>query len=180
MKRLTPTLLLIAVLAWSTSCNPSGSGNASDQADSTNTGAAVADETTQPADTALVASLQAVSEAPSLKDSLIIRFTVTNPTPDSLKFTTYHTPFEGLISKFLTVKDSAGKEVSYQGPMAKRVMPPPAETYRTLGPGESKGTTFDLKKCYKIDHPGTYTLQYNAERISGIGNGQALTITVTD
>lgn len=36
-------------------------------------------------------TLEAVDAAPSLQDSLMIRFTVTNPTKDSLKFTTYHT-----------------------------------------------------------------------------------------
>ena len=133
------------------------------------------------ADTALYALMEPVGNTFSLQhDSLIIGFTVVNPTSDTLKFTTYHTPFEGFISKFLTVTDSIGQEVSYQGPMAKRVMPPPAETYHTVAPGQREHTTFDLRKGYAIEQPGEYTLQYNSENISGIANGEPLTITVVE
>ena len=136
---------------------------------------------TPTADTALYAVLEPVEDSFSLQqDSLIIGFTVVNPTADTLQFTVYHTPFEGFISKFLTVTDSAGQEVNYQGAMAKRVMPPPAESYRTVAPGQSEHTTFDLRKGYAIEQPGTYTIQYNSERISGIANGRPVTITVVE
>lgn len=42
------------------------------------------------------------------------------------------------MSKFLTVTDSEGNEVRYIGPMAKRLMPPPADTYRTVAPVKLK------------------------------------------
>lgn len=131
-------------------------------------------------DTAIYAILKNINDTPNLSDSLMIRFTAVNPTKDTLKFTQYHTPFEGIISKFLTVTDSNGKEIDYMGPMAKRIMPPPADTYHTLAPGQSESVDFDLKKCYKIEKPGTYTLEYNGENISGIANGKAITITVAE
>ena len=135
-------------------------------------------ETGSSENTALYATLESIADTLHLQDSLMIRFTVTNPTNDTLQFTQYHTPFEGFISNFLTVTDSQGSEISYIGPMAKRVMPPPADTYHTLTPKQSEQVTFDLKKGYKIENPGTYTLQYNAENISGVANGEPLTITV--
>lgn len=128
----------------------------------------------------LYATLASVAVSPSLHDSLMIRFTVNNPTDAPLRFTTYHTPFEGFISKFLTVTDSRGHQVDYTGAMARRIMPPPENTYHTVAAGESEAVVFDLKKGYKIAHAGTYTLQYNSERISGIANGASITITVVD
>src|SRR5690606_13745640 len=71
-------------------------------------------------DTTLFVSL-ASEETYALHGAIPIKFTVTNPTKDTLKFTQYHTPFEGMMSKFLTVKDRAENEVSYIGAMARRV-----------------------------------------------------------
>lgn len=133
-----------------------------------------------PADSSLYASLESVDDTPNLQGNLMVRFTVNNPTKDTLRFTAYHTPFEGFISKFLTVTDIEGKEVSYHGPMVKRVMPPPADTYHTLAPGQTESVTFDLQKGYKIANAGTYTLQYNGERISGIANGSPITIVIAE
>lgn len=129
-------------------------------------------------DSTLYASL-ASEDSYVLQDAIMITFTVTNPTDDTLKFTQYHTPFEGMISKFLTVTDSAGKEISYIGAMARRVMPPPADTYHTVAPGDTKSVSFDLKKGYKIEKAGPYTLQYEGENISGIASGKPIVITVT-
>lgn len=127
------------------------------------------------AETGLYATLEGQNNGP---DSVIVRFTVTNPTADTLRFTTYHTPFEGMISRFLDVTDAQGNAVSYGGPMVKRVTPPPANTYRTLAPAQSESVTFDLKKGYNIEKAGTYTLRYNGEKISGIANGRPLVIEV--
>lgn len=131
-------------------------------------------------DTSLYAILECETATPRLKDSLIINFTVTNPTEDTLKFTVYHTPFEGMISKFLTVKDASGNEATYLGPMAKRMMPPPVETYHTLASGQSESVRFDLKKGYKIEKAGIYTIQYNGELISGVANGQPIKVDIAD
>ena len=169
--------MAVAIIGLATSCQ----GSADSQESNQDTTAQAANQAATPAaDTSLVAALEVVSPSPSLNDSIIIKFTVNNPTQDTLKFTTYHTPFEGLISKFLDVKDSEGTEVSYQGPMAKRRMPPPAETYHSVAPGGSESVDFDLKRAYKIDKPGTYTLQYNAQAISGVANGEAITVSIAE
>lgn len=128
-------------------------------------------------DSTLYASL-AGEENYTLHGAIMIKFTVTNPTDDTLKFTQYHTPFEGMMSKFLTVKDSAGNEINYIGAMTRRVMPPPADTYHTVAPGETKSVSFDLKKGYKIEKAGQYTMQYEDENISGVANGKPIVITI--
>ena len=166
----------IAVLAAvSIGCNSADNSKSSQYNDSLSV-----QETPVVADTSLYASLVCKTTTPNLKDSLIITFTVNNPTQDTLKFTTYHTPFEGFISKFLTVKDSEGNEAQYQGPMAKRVMPPPAETFHSVAPGQTESVDFNLKKGYKIEKSGTYTIQYNSELISGIANGDPITIDIAE
>ena len=175
-KQIIHVALLMATVGLTTQCqSPQQQTSATDETEEQAAGATVH----VAADTTLYAVLEPVGSTLSLQqDSLMITFTVVNPTSDTLKFTTYHTPFEGMISKFLTVTDSAGQEVKYQGAMAKRVMPPPAETYRTVATGQREHTTFDLRKGYAIEQPGSYTLQYNGEQISGIANGEPVTITV--
>lgn len=166
----------MATVGLATQCQPPQQQESTTDQTETQTGEPAGAPT---ADTELYAVLEPAEESFSLQqDSLMIGFTVVNPTADTLKFTVYHTPFEGFISKFLTVTDSTGQEVRYQGAMAKRVTPPPAETYRAVAPGQREHITFDLRKGYAIEQPGAYTLQYNGERISGVANGEPVTITV--
>ncbi|NGM63145.1 hypothetical protein G5B30_14640 [Sphingobacterium sp. SGG-5] len=171
-KYIINTALLVAVIGLTVQCQQRRSNGSAASETKENIG-------NLSEDTALYATLESVEATPSLQDSVLIRFTVNNPTQDTLRFTTYHTPFEGSISKFLTIKDSAGNGVDYIGPMVKRVMPPPADTYHIIAPDQKESVTFDLKKSYRIE-VGTYTLQYNGENISGVMNGEALTITVTE
>lgn len=119
-----------------------------------------------------------VNNPVQLSDSIPITFVTMNPTSDTLAFTEYHTPFEGILNKFLSIQDSAGLEVEYIGVMARRVMPPPEETYHIVLPGEEKRITFNLLKGYKIDRPGTYTIRYEGENISGIANGPTVSLVV--
>ncbi|MFD1769931.1 hypothetical protein [Sphingobacterium suaedae] len=131
------------------------------------------------ADTMLIAVLRAKGPFP-LQAEIPITFRVVNPTGDTLRFTQYHTPFEGIVSNFLTVMDEHGYEIAYQGPMAKRIMPPPTNSYHTVAPGMSDSISFDLKKAYTIEKPGLYTLQYNSGTISGMANGQPIQIEVQE
>lgn len=176
IKKLLGGALALAAIVMFTRCQQVGNAGSSN-ADSLTT---AGKDNTPVSDTSLYAILECETATPHLTDSLIINFTVTNPTKDTLKFTAYHTPFEGMISKFLTVKDADGNEASYLGPMAKRMMPPPADTYHTLAPGQSESVRFDLKKGYKIEKAGTYTIQYNGELISGVANGQAIKVDIAD
>lgn len=162
-KNILKSAVVLAILGLTTQCksirNTANQGNKS-QNDST-----------------LYASLAGEEKYP-LHGAILLNFTVHNPTDDTLKFTQYHTPFEGMMSKFINVTDSAGNDIQYIGAMARRVMPPPAETYHAVAPGESKTVSFDLKKGYKIEKPGPYTLQYAGENISGVASGKPIVITV--
>ncbi|WP_134089974.1 hypothetical protein [Olivibacter sp. XZL3] len=130
-------------------------------------------------DTALIAVLETDSVI-HLSDSLPMVFKVYNPTNDTLRFTQYHTPFEGFISDFLTITDSEGGEVPYQGAMAKRVMPPPAETYCTVAPSQADSVRFSIMKGYSLSKPGTYTIRYNGGNISNIANGKPVIVRVVE
>lgn len=116
----------------------------------------------------------------SLVDSLPLHFTVYNPTDDTLRFTKYHTPFEGFLNKIFDITDSDGNEVAYIGPMARRVMPPVEESYRTVLPQSRDTVTIDLKKGYQFEAPGTYTVQFNGGAISGVDNGEPIRVEVKE
>lgn len=97
-----------------------------------------------------------------------IKFTVYNNADTAAKFCKWHTPFENLISKYVDVTMEDGTEAAYKGAMAKRVMPPPADSYITLKPGDSTSVDFDLNNAFTIDKSGKYTVKYNSASISGI------------
>lgn len=135
------------------------------------------DKVTHKADSSLVAILD-MDSVTKLSDSLYMVFKVYNPSSDTLHFTQYHTPFEGFISNFLTITDETGREIPYRGAMAKRVMPPPAETYCKVAPSETDSVRFSLIKGYAITQPGTYIIQYNGGNVSGIANGDPVQVRV--
>lgn len=103
-----------------------------------------------------------------LSDSISFRFTVYNNTDSTRSFCKWHTPFEPLMSKYLDVRDESGLEVNYQGAMAKRMMPPPADSYITVKKGDSISVVTDLKKGYAIEKPGKYSIKYNSSEINGL------------
>ncbi|TDS12287.1 hypothetical protein [Sphingobacterium paludis] len=138
---------------------------------------AIADSTGGGADTTLVARIQADPHYP-LHDSISVLFIVSNPTNDTLRFTQYHTPFEGFFSNFLTITDASGQEVPYIGAMTRRIMPPPADTYHTLAPGTEDSVRFNVTKGYRFEKAGTYTLLYNSGAISGILQTKSISIVL--
>jgi hypothetical protein len=99
---------------------------------------------------------------------LEMRFTVYNDTDSALQFLKWHTPFEPLVSKYLDIKDENGLEVDYRGAMAKRMMPPPADSYIKIQPGDSLSATVDLLKGYAITKPSKYAVVYSGGNISGL------------
>lgn len=101
-------------------------------------------------------------------DSLKLTFTVYNKSDNVQKFCKWHTPFEPLISKYLQIIDEGGNEVNYIGAMAKRIMPPPAESYLTVASKDSLATTVDLLKGYDLTKKGNYTVKYTGENMSGL------------
>ncbi|MFC3563207.1 protease [Pedobacter jamesrossensis] len=101
-------------------------------------------------------------------DSVKIRFTVYNETDSTRQFCKWHTPFEPLLSKYLDITADEGTEAPYKGPMAKRVMPPPADSYVSLKSGDSLVSEINVLKGYDFSKPGKYTIKYNAANMSGI------------
>ncbi|MEJ2902495.1 protease [Pedobacter panaciterrae] len=108
-------------------------------------------------------------------DSLELRFTVYNPSVKPQSFCKWHTPFEPPMSKYLDIKDDKGAEARYQGAMAKRIMPPPADSYIEVKPGDSLSVKVNISKAYLLDKPGTYIVSYNAQEISGLAVKDSLT-----
>jgi hypothetical protein len=101
-------------------------------------------------------------------DPVELKFTVLNRADITQRFCKWHTPFEPLMSKYLDIKDENGLEVDYRGPMAKRIMPPPADSYIKADPGDSLSTAVDLLKAYAISKPSRYTITYVGQNISGL------------
>jgi hypothetical protein len=97
-----------------------------------------------------------------------LKFTVYNQADTAQQFCKWHTPFEPLMSKYLDIKDENGEEVNYKGPMAKRIMPPPASSYVKLNAKDSLSIVVDLSKAYAITKPAKYTVIYNSQNISGL------------
>jgi len=167
----TSTLLLVAVISVMAACQTSKKPSENRDTISKET------ESSSVKDTSLVAKLS-VPGSLGLDDSIPLHFNVFNPTEDTLRFTKYHTPFEGFLNNFLTIKDADGNELAYIGPMAKRVMPPVAESYMTVAPHDSLSVNIDLKKGYRFEKKGTYTIQYNGGNMSGIANGEGIKAVV--
>ena len=126
--------------------------------------------TTNQADTALITKLS-IPASVSVGAPIEMTFTVYNPTDTIKTFCKWHTPFEPLMSKYLDITSTEGVEASYKGPMAKRMMPPPADSYLSIKPKDSLMVKVDLTKAYDIK-AGNYTIKYNSGSISGL--------TVTD
>jgi len=107
-------------------------------------------------------------------DSVMLHFNVHNPSDTVQQFCKWHTPFEPLMSKYLQINDEKGNEAAYQGPMAKRIMPPPAESYMKLGAGETISVGVDILKSYALKKGNKYTLYYTGQEISGVAVSDTL------
>jgi len=101
-------------------------------------------------------------------DSVILNFTVYNPADTAQKFCKWHTPFEPLLSNYLSIKNQKGEEAPYKGPMAKRMMPPPEDSYISVNPKESLNIGVDLLKAYDLKKGNKYTVSYSGENMSGL------------
>ncbi|KQR71055.1 hypothetical protein [Pedobacter sp. Leaf176] len=107
-----------------------------------------------------------------------LRFVIHNENSTGKSFCKWHTPFEPLMSKYLDIKDEQGNEAAYTGPMAKRMMPPPIDSYLTVNPKDTLVANVDLRKAYQLEAGKKYTVHYNSSAISGlkISNNAIFTI----
>lgn len=104
-----------------------------------------------------------------------LTFTVKNESDSPKTFCKWHTPFEPFISKYLDIKDMDGNEIAYKGAMAKRVMPPPADSYITVKTNDSTSVSVDLLKGYDILPGKSYTVNYVGSGLSGLKVNQPVT-----
>jgi len=97
-----------------------------------------------------------------------LKFIVRNDQVKGKSFCKWHTPFEPLMSKYLDITDETGAEVAYRGPMAKRIMPPPADSYLVVNPKDTISSDVDLLKAYQLETGKKYKISYNSSGISGL------------
>jgi len=120
----------------------------------------------------------AIDKVQSLDKPIEMTFTVYNSADSSQTFCKWHTPFEALMSKYLDIISADGTEVAYKGPMAKRVMPPPADSYVSVAAKDSLSIKVDLTRGYDFKAIGTYTIRYNSGSISGLTAIDSLSFTI--
>lgn len=161
MKNIIP--ILSAAILMLSSCSPS-TRTADSDAKTDSTATTVADSA---AAKPLFATMK-INSSIKTGDSVKLKFTVYNTADSVQHFCKWHTPFEPLMSKYLDVKAENGEEASYKGPMAKRMMPPPADSYVKVNPGDSLSVDVDVLKAYAITKPGKYSIRYNAQNMSGL------------
>lgn len=113
-------------------------------------------------------------------EKVTLKFAVHNDQPTEKSFCKWHTPFEPLMSKYLDIKDEDGNEVLYKGPMAKRIMPPPADSFLTVKPKEVFSSAVDLLKAYQLETEKKYTVSYNSSGMSGIQSTNTVTFRYTN
>lgn len=104
-----------------------------------------------------------------------LTFTVKNESDAPKTFCKWHTPFEPFISKYLDITDMDGNEIAYKGAMAKRVMPPPADSYIAVKANDSTSISVDLLKGYDVLPGKSYTVKYVGSGLSGLKVSQLVT-----
>lgn len=167
-------LLTAAALLAMASCNVKSKTTTNNTAaGNTKADSAIQSDITKPVDKALFVTMQ-ISKSIAAGDSVLLKFTVHNPENSAQQFCKWHTPFEPLMSKYLEIKDETGTEADYRGPMAKRIMPPPASSYIKVNPGDSLSTTVNLLKGFAIIKPGKYTVTYVGQNMSGLFSDQSV------
>lgn len=113
-------------------------------------------------------------------DPLLLRFVVYNNTASTKSFCIWHTPFEPLMSSYLSITNEKGEEAQYKGPMAKRVMPPPATSYSKVNAGDSLVANADLLKAYDLKKGSSYKVVYTGGNMSGLVSKDTVTFIYTD
>ncbi|MES3017844.1 MAG: protease [Bacteroidota bacterium] len=109
-----------------------------------------------------------IKDTITIGDPVELKFRVFNPADTASQFLKWSTPFEPLVSKYLDITDEDGTQVDYRGAMAKRAMPPSADSYIKLNPGDSLVANVNLLEGYAISRASKYKIVYVATGMSGI------------
>jgi hypothetical protein len=109
-----------------------------------------------------------INDTITIGEPVELKFTVVNHADTAQQFLKWATPFEPLVSKYLDVIDADGTQVNYRGAMAKRAMPPSADSYLKVNPKDSLVANINLLEGYAIARASRYTIVYVAQGTSGI------------
>lgn len=115
-----------------------------------------------------VQGVMQIRDTITIGDLVELKFTVVNNADTIQQFLKWATPFEPLVSKYLDVKDEDGTQVNYRGAMAKRAMPPSADSYIRINPHDSLVANINLLEGYAITRASKYTITYVGSNMSGI------------
>lgn len=110
-------------------------------------------------------------------DSIPLSFTVINHADTAMRFCKWETPFEPHLGKYFEVMNDNGSEAPFKGAMARRVMPPPAESYISVPPHDSVQTTINLAKNYTVTN-ASYTVRYSGGGVSGLAGGNSVKFVI--
>lgn len=113
------------------------------------------------------------------KDSVMLSFTIINATNQTQRFCKWDTPFDPGIGKYMGISDAQGNEPPFIGAMARRVMPPPPESYIEVPANDSLTTVFNLADSYSLEN-SRYTIRFIGGGISGLNAGNDVKIRVRD
>ncbi|WP_231491357.1 protease [Pedobacter sp. Leaf170] len=118
-----------------------------------------------------------INETAKKGSPVLLKFTVINSADSAKSFCKWHTAFEPFISKYLDITDSNGNEVAYIGAMAKRIVPPPADSYLSVKAKDSISAEVDLLKAYDLKSGNKYYVSYNGSNISGVSAPKKLSFS---
>ena len=107
----------------------------------------------------------------------MLSFSIVNHADTVQRFVKWETPFEPFIGKYLEIINAQGNEVQFTGPMARRVMPPPADAYIEVPAHDSVRTVFNAAKNYVFEG-GQYTIKYTGGGVSNLDAGKEIKIAV--
>ncbi|PLX02275.1 MAG: hypothetical protein C0594_12120, partial [Marinilabiliales bacterium] len=103
---------------------------------------------------------------------------VSNLTQDDIKFCKRNCPLEGkFIKDYFEVKDEGGNKLEYVGESFQR-MPPTDIEYINLGGMQKVVREIDLKKGYKIEKPGKYTIKFKGDKVNTLPDSEEITIEI--
>ncbi|GAA4199449.1 hypothetical protein GCM10022289_09810 [Pedobacter jeongneungensis] len=166
-------LIIPALLVLFSACSEATRNTANSKSDST------AQATTSGKTDSLEAKIK-INGNVAPGDPLLLRFVVYNNSDTAKSFCIWHTPFEPLMSSYLSITDEKGEEAQYKGAMAKRVMPPPASSYSKVNAGDSLVANADLLKAYDLKKGSSYKVIYTGGNMSGLVSKDTVTFIYTE
>ncbi len=105
-------------------------------------------------------------------EPVTIGFSLQNLSGEPFRVLTWYTPLEGIWGSIFQVTRD-GKEVPYQGPMAKRG-DPDRDDYLLIRPATLASAEVDLSRGWDLSVPGTYRVEFTGRIHDVAREGEAL------